>query len=89
MTKTVIKSVLLLLVIVNITVAFEAPCCVNDTQFDHESNKCIDNRTGIHHQLTIKCPMYMLDPELDPNDEFHIIGDGSLIINGGRFEEDQ
>lgn len=90
MMKIVIKvaGVLLLLASYSgIIAGFEAKCCVNNTRFDQEHNNCKNIITGKYAPLTITCSKYMLDPEIESEDEFHIIGDGSLIVAETRIEK--
>lgn len=85
---TQVAGVLLLLASNSlITAGFEEKCCVNNTRFDQEHNSCKDITTGKYLPLTIKCSKYILDPELESEDEFHIIGDGSLIVADTRVEK--
>lgn len=72
-----------------ITSGFEAKCCINNTQFDQDHNSCKNLSTGKYFPLTLTCSKYMLDPEIDAEDEFHIIGDGSLIVDSTRIEKNE
>lgn len=65
----------------------EMKCCVNDTQFDQDKNACKDPNTGKLSQMTLICSKYMLDPEIEAEDEFRIIGDGSLVVGDIRIEK--
>lgn len=83
-----VAGVLLLLVSNSvITAGFEEKCCENNTHFDQDHNSCKHAITGKFSPLTLTCSKYLLDPEIDAEDEFLIIGDGSLVVDGTRIEK--
>uniref|UniRef100_A0A336LVQ9 CSON002509 protein n=1 Tax=Culicoides sonorensis TaxID=179676 RepID=A0A336LVQ9_CULSO len=85
-----IAGVLLLLVVnLSISFGFEETCCRNNTQFDEIKNNCKDHVTQTTYPVQLNCPKYMLDPEKEPEDEFTVIGDGSLIVGDTRFEKEE